>query len=168
MEPASVRRSRFGHSEAAVIGEADGLPVRAAQLRVRAMNFNQHWQTPGVREVRYRIVLPQTFITDLLSREWPDYVADGQAFPSDDALSVALAQRGWPDVEQVLAEPTLCALACNWFAHDFILGWLADGAMSEQPGYVLNTVEFLAHEGAVLAFTGTARTADQTVQYQDV
>jgi hypothetical protein len=164
--PATVR-GRFGHREVKPTGEADGRPVKADQLRVRSMNFGQHWRTPEVREVRYGLTMPVAFVAHLLRRELPEYIQDCIKFPGSEPLEAGLRRKEWPDADQILDDPELCALALKWIAHGCLLEWLGDGEPEESPGYVINTVDLSERQGAVVRFAGTARAADQPVKYQD-
>lgn len=168
MEAPAVVRGRFGHTEAESIGEAGRRPIKAAQLRVRSMNFGQHWRTPGVRDVRYSVRMPLAFVAYLLKKELPEYVEDCVKFPSEEALEVGLRRSEWPEAAQILDDPGLCSLALAWIAHDCLLEWLGDGEPKETPGFVLNTVELSEREGEMVRFVGTARQAGQPVQFQDV
>jgi hypothetical protein len=165
--PAAIR-GRFGHRGAEPIGEAESRPVNAAQLSVRSMNFGQHWRTPGVREVRYSVMLPLAFVADLLGRELPEYVEDCIKFPDSTPLEAALRRSLWPGAGQILDDPELCALALNWFAHDCLLEWFGDGEPEGAAGYVINTVDLSERQGNAVRFAGAARPAGQPVQYQDV
>ena len=160
-------RARFGHTEADPCGEADGLPIRASQLRVRAMNFGQHWRTVGVREVGYRVGVPVAFVVDRLDRELPDYVADCIAHPDTTPLESALRARGWPAAGPILDDPEVCGLALEWFGHDCLLGWLGDGEHEDAPGFVINSIESAGRRGGVVWFVGSGRAAGQKVRYQD-
>ena len=104
-------RARFGHREAAPSGEADGRPVRAAQLGVRSMNFGQYWRTPDTRTVPYDVTLPLTFVISVLGRELPEYTRDCLAHPGTDPFEDALRNRQWPGAEAVLDDAELCSLA---------------------------------------------------------
>ena len=168
MEAPAVVRGRFGHTDAEFSGEADGRPVKPAQLRIRSMNFGQHWRTPGVRDVRYSLTIPLAFVAYLLKRELPAYVEDCVQFPSAEALEAGLRHGTWPAAEQILDDPELCSLALAWIAHDCLLEWVGDGEPEETPGFVLNTVEISERQGNMVRFAGTARLAGQRVQYQDV
>ncbi|MDY3556526.1 hypothetical protein R5W24_005692 [Gemmata sp. JC717] len=161
-------RARFGHEETDLNGEVEGRPTRPAQFRVRSLNFGQHWRTPGVREVSYRLAVPVSFVADLMSRELSDYVADCIAHPDTTPLEAALRFRSWPDAEQILADPEVCGLALEWFEHDCLLAWLGDGDLGEVPGYVINTIASAERRGDAVRFAGTARAAGQPVRYQDV
>ncbi len=167
MEPAVVR-GQFGHAGDKPSGEADGQPVRASQLRVRSMNFGQHWRTPGVLDVSYSVTIPIAFVAYLLKRELPEYIEDCVKFPGGDPLEVILRSNEWPEAEQILNSPELCSLTLAWIAHDCLLEWLGDGELEETPGFVLNTVELSERQGEIVQFTGAARQVGQPVLYQDI
>jgi hypothetical protein len=154
--------------EADLIGEADGLPVHAAQLRVRSMNFGQHWRTLGVRDVRYNVTIPLAFVAHLLRRELQGYIEDCLKFPGAEPLEVSLRRMEWPETGQVLDDPELCALALRWIAHECLLEWLGDGDPEESPGFVINTVEVAKRQGEAVQLAGAARPAELPVQFQDV
>jgi hypothetical protein len=165
--PAAIRR-RFGHSDADSAGEAEGRPVNATQLRIRSVNFGQHWRTPGGREVSYSVLLPLAFVADLLQQELPEYVDDCIKFPDSTPLEAALRRSQWPSTAQILDDPELCALALSWFAHDCLLKWFGDGKPEGAENYVINTVDLSERQGDAVRFAGVARAAGQPVQYQDV
>jgi hypothetical protein len=168
VEAPELIRGRFGRSETVTDGEAEGRPVRAAQVSVRSFNFGQHWRTPGVRNVRYSITLPLAFVEKMLRRALPEYVEDCIEFPDDDPLETALRRNEWPETGEILDDPQLCALALEWIAHDCLFEWLGDGEPKESPGYVLNTVDMAERQGNEVRFAGSGRAAGQVVKYQDV
>jgi hypothetical protein len=121
-----------------------------------------------MRDVRYSVALPLAFVAHVLKRELPEYIEDCIEFPGADPLEAGLRRKQWPEAEQVLDDPELCALALSWIAHDCLLEWLGAAAPEESPGYVINTVELAERQEDVVRFAGTARSAGQPVHYQDV
>lgn len=168
MESPVDLRARFGRGEAEPSGEADGQPACAAQFRVRSFNFGQHWRTPEVREVGYRLDVPVAFVADLLDRNLPEYVADCIAHPDSTPLEAALRVQGWPDSRRILNDPSLRPLALEWFGLDCLSEWLGHGDPESAPGYVVNTIASVERRGGEVRFQGVARTAGRPVMYQDV
>ncbi|HEX6042456.1 hypothetical protein [Longimicrobium sp.] len=168
-------RARLGWPEDRVCGTADGVPVCPAQLKLRAMNFGQHWRTEGIEEVDCSFLLPLAVLTEEMQREHADFVADSVAHPSDDPFEQALRERGWPSVLAILADDALLGMAAAWYGMEILARWLGDawpdGALPTEarPWFVLNTAGFRGREGDLLRFEGRARRAGvMDVRYQDV
>lgn len=147
---------------------AEGARVVPERLSVRSMNFGQHWRTPGVVDVDYRVELPRRFLRDVLARELPGYVDDCLKFPDDDPFEVALRARGLPGAEGVAADEALCREALWYFARDLLVEWLGDGWPDEEPGWVLNTVDRVGVLEGVCWVEGRCRRSQAGVKYQDV
>jgi hypothetical protein len=167
-------RARLGWPEDRVCGTADGLPVRPAQLKLRTMNFGQHWRTEGITEARYSIVVPLAVLAEEMEREHAGFVADAVAHPEDDPYERAQRERGWPAVPEMLADAALLRMSAEWYGMEVLGRWLGDAwperavPTAEAPWFVLNTAEFQRREGDLLRFDGQARRAGQDVRYQDV
>lgn len=82
---------------------------RASQLRVRSMNFGQHWRTPGVLDVSYSVTIPMAFVAYLLKRELPDRFQDVW-FLVGTHWKLSSAAISWPEAEQILNSPGLVHL----------------------------------------------------------
>jgi hypothetical protein len=148
----------------------EGRPVPVDALRVRTMNFNQHWRTPGLVEVRYEVILPGAYAVALLERDWAELVGDYQRVPElDDPLDQALRALDWPAPAQALADPVASPRVLDLFAHELLLRWFDDGAPAG-PGFVLNTVDETRMAGTDVYLAGRARPHDPRVPYayQDV
>jgi hypothetical protein len=168
-------RTRLGWPPEHPCGTADGEPVLPAQLKIRIMNFGQHWRTEGIEDVDYTLVVPLAVLAEEMEREYPSFIEDSIAHPSDDPYERALRERGWPPVAVILDDPALLRLAvADWYALDVLGRWIGDawageGPTAERPGFVLNTVDFQGREGDLLRFAGRARRAGVLdVRYQDV
>lgn len=175
METPAGLRARLGWPEDRACGTADGRPVCPAQLKLRAMNFGQHWRTEGIEEVEYSLLVPLAVLAEEMDREHADYVADSMAHPSDDAYEQAQRERGWPSVRAMLADAELLRMSAGWYGLEVLARWLGhawpDGALptEETPWFVLNTADFQGREGDLLRFGGRARRAGvMDVRYQDV
>ncbi|NPC68818.1 hypothetical protein D7Y27_03350 [Corallococcus sp. AB004] len=147
----------------------EGRPVLVEALRVRTMNFGQHWRTPGVVEVRYEVVLPGAYAVALLEQDWADWIEDYQRFPEpNDPLEQALRALGWPGPAQALADPVVAPLVLDFNAHELLLRWFDDGVPSI-PGFVLNTVDEVRMVGTDVWLAGQARPElpDVSYAYQD-
>lgn len=174
MELPAALRARLGWPEDRVCGTAGGWPVCPAQLKMRTMNFGQHWRTEGIEEVDYDLVLPLAVLAEEMEREHPAFVEDSVAHPSDDAYEQALRERGWPAAAEILDDVFLLPMAAEWYSLELLGRWIGDGwaqggPAAERPWFVLNTATFLAREGALLRFAGRARQAGvMDVRYQDV
>lgn len=151
------------------ICRAEGHIVHAQALSLRSMNFGQHWRTEGIREVSYSVEIPHRFWLDVVARELPEFVDDAMKFPSDDdKLEAELRVRGWPSSLDDKTALDLAPLWVRYFDHDLLLEWLGDGPPDEHPGWVVNTIESIVIEADRVRFTGTARTTEIPVRYQDV
>lgn len=174
MEAPAELRARLGWPEDRVCGTADGQPVRPAQLKLRLMNFGQHWRTEGIAEVGYTLLVPLAVLAEEMEREHPDFVDDSVAHPSDNTYERALRERGWPTVAHILDDPELLRMSVEWYGVEVLSRWIGnawpnDGPTVERPGFVLNTADFQAREGDLLRFAGRARQAGvMDVRYQDV
>lgn len=147
-----------------------GHSMAAEALRVRTMNFGQHWRTPGIVEVRYAVVLPGAYALELLSLDWDEFIDDYQRFPEpDDPLDRVLRGLDWPDPARALADPVAAPLVLDFFAHEFLLRWFGDG-VPDGPGFVLNTYDEVRMAGPDVYLAGLARPHDPHVPYayQDV
>ena len=169
IDPYEIRRRYVGAGSCLCI--VDGAPRGWDSLRVRTMNFGQHWRTEGIVEVQYSLELPGGFFADFLTRELPDWIEDSKRFPQEPELELdleaALRERGWPIAEQVVADPSLGRLALECFAHDLLLEWLGEGPSGASESYVLNTVDHVAIQGGVPRIEGTARRGGIPVRHQD-
>lgn len=116
--------------------------VRPSQISVRSMNFGQHWRTEGERDFEYFVAFPVQLFFDVLAREAPAFVKDAILNPDKEcALENIQRNRGWPSVDQVLADHKIAALWLEYLAHTLLLEWFGDGEPESEPGYVTNTVE---------------------------
>lgn len=172
--PAEVR-ARFGWAEDRACGTADGVPVCPAQLKLRTMNFGQHWRTEGITEVDCSILVPLALLAEEMEREHADFVADSVAHPSDDPYEQAQRDRGWPSVAPMLADADLLRLSAEWYGREILARWLGDAwpeaalPTEQTPWFVLNTAAFQGREGDLLRFAGRARRAGvMDVRHQDV
>ncbi|HRI71039.1 MAG TPA: hypothetical protein PK156_42700 [Polyangium sp.] len=148
---------------------ADGGIVAPQSLRVRSMNFGQHWRTEGIREVSYSVELPHRFWMDVFARELPEIVEDARKFPDDDReLEAALRLRGLPAAINENTALELAPLFVRDFAHDLLLEWLGDGYPSVIPGFVINTIDDVTVAVDRVRLSGLARTDEIAVRYQDV
>lgn|SRR5215217_500 len=155
------------HGASCLVG---GRPVSVEALRVRTMNFNQPWRTPGITEVRYEVILPGRYAVALLERDWADLVSDYQRFPApDDPLDASLRALEWPEPERALADAVAAPRVLAFFAHELLLRWFDDG-LPAGPGFVLNSVEETRMAGTDVYLAGRARPHDPRVSYayQDV
>jgi len=164
--PEELRREYLASARYACYAEGRG--VSLGQLRVRAMNFGQHWRTPGIIDVDYRVELPRAFFRDLLARELPEYIDDCKKFPdSTEPFEIALREAGWPDAERVCAHKDLSLLALRYYEVELLLEWLRDG-IPDEPGYVLNTIDDVGFQDDLCWMTGRGRRSQPGVKYQDV
>lgn len=176
MEPErpAALRARLGWPEDRVCGTADGRPVVPGQLKLRLMNFGQHWRTEGITEVDCTVDVPLALLAEEMEREHPDFVEDSLAHLSDDPYEQALRARGWPPVAEILDDPELLRMAAAWYGTGVLGRWIGDawsggGPTAERPGFVLNSADFRGCEGGLLRFGGRARRAGvMDVRYQDV
>ena len=147
----------------------EGRPSSWEQLRVRCMNFGQHWRTPDVVVVRYSVDLPERYFADFLERELPAWVRDCQQHPSESELELetALREHDWPTPAQLLLDPTLATLTLAYFADELLGEWLGDGSLEPGVGHVINTVDHVEIVGGLPRIEGTARRNDRPVRYQD-
>jgi hypothetical protein len=146
----------------------DGAIYPRERLKVRTMNFGQHWRTPNVDEVDYEIVLPQAFVIEWLDANLPEYIADAKAFPDpDSALDSALRERGWPAAAAILADAEVARLALDTFAYDLLVACLGAPPAGVAPSFVLNSVDlaFMGPDGPTLR--GRGRRTGAPVLFQD-
>ncbi|MBN8229660.1 hypothetical protein JYK02_19295 [Corallococcus macrosporus] len=163
-------RPRFSgvHHKSSYIVE--GRPVGVDALRVRTLNFSQHWRTPGIVEVRYEVILPGAYAVALLEQHWAGLVEDHQRFPApEDPLDQALRALDWPEPARALADPLTAPPVLDFFAHELLLHWFDDGVPTG-PGFVLNTVGAARMVGPDVFIEGQARPhfPDVPYAYQDV
>lgn len=146
-----------------------GCTVSPQALRVRSMNFGQHWRTPGIRDVSYSVEIPHRFWIDVVARDLPEIVDDARKFPEDDdELEAALRLRGLPAVIDEKTALELAPLLLRHFAHDLLLEWLGDGLPDLTPGWVINTIDAPVFDAHRVKLSGIARTDEIPVRYQDV
>lgn len=146
----------------------NGQTCSPLQLKVRTMNFGQHWRTPGITEVNYEVILPKAFALGYLKKELPEYVGDAKQFPDfEDPLENILRERRWPEVHAILEDPALASLVIQWYGHDLLLRWFGDGSPKQLPGFVINTIESVSIKNGNPCFWGKARAMDRPVKYQD-
>ncbi|WP_426753816.1 hypothetical protein [Myxococcus sp. Y35] len=165
MDKQNAWRTRFpppSHTSSYLV-EGRRVPVDA--LRVRTMNFNQHWRTPGIVDVRYEVILPGAYAVALLEGDWAEWVADCQRFPNPDAsVERALRALDWPAPSRALADPVAAPLLLMEFAHELLLRWFDDG-VPEPPGFVLNTVDEARGAGNDVYLMGRARPHEPRLSY---
>jgi hypothetical protein len=169
MDPSKDVRARFAFQASYWV---DGVQVEASNLRLRVMNFGQHWRTGPLLEVPYKVLLPLAWGVEVFERDWDGWVEDARRFPSEEPVESRLRGLGWPAPWDAVRHGDTARLLAESFAHDILLGWLGDASPVRSPGFVLNTIdEVTADAGAgVIVITGTARTHDPEFgyKYQDV
>ncbi len=139
------------------------------------MKFGESWCTLGIEDVEFSLAVPKRCLAAVLRRMHAVHVADGLARPAaaTTAYDTLLKQRGWPDVEMVLADAELCGLAFMHYGHQTLLELeksLATEARAAQlPRWVLNTIVGVEFTDGVGLMRGMARApADgDDVKYQD-
>lgn len=167
MESGSALRARYpgAHRCACVV---DGEACLPGRVSVRIMNFGQHWRTPGIVDVPYRIELPRPFVDDLLGEHLPDYIEDSRKFPDPGSeIDRALEAAGWPGAGEVLRRPELARHFIRFFGYDLLVYWLVDGPSDLERDFVLNTIDAIDVGDDVVALSGTARRTGMPVRYQD-
>lgn len=159
-------RSRYPAGEYFVKGQ----PVGVDQLKVRSMNFGQHWRAEAVESLPYEVKLPLQLAIDLLNWQLPEYIEDARAFPDEDALlDRLLKENGWnADAHYLLHQgPALLRqMLLEEYAHEIISQWFGDGPVSGD-GYVLNSCNEVSMERDRIVIYGYCRSTGSSSAYQD-
>src|SRR5688572_12721852 len=102
-----------------------GQPSSWERLRVRCMNFGQHWRTPDLAVVRYSVELPHEYFSDFLERELPAWIHDCQQHPGtpEMELETELRKHGWHTAAELVLDPTLANTALAYFADELLGEW---------------------------------------------
>ena len=148
----------------------DGDAVSKEQLRVRTMNFSQHWRTPNAQEAKYLVVLSDALIAQVLGREWREFIQVVSEEPDpegDPPVFQVMYGREWPDPASALAETAVAPLVLEWFAHSLLLECFGDGRPDASPGFVINTAEVASLNGRWV-LQGLVGRAETLSAYQDV
>lgn len=159
-------RSRYPEGEYAVNGQAVGVH----QIRVRSMNFGQHWRGESVENIPYRVKLPLQLAVDFLNWLLPEYIEDARTYPDEEyLLNRLLKENGWSaDGHHLIHEgPSLLRqVLLEEYAHEMISQWFGDGHLRGD-GYVLNSCNQVSLEEDSVAIQGYCRSTGSSSAYQD-
>ena len=149
---------------------AAGNPVSVDQLKVRTMNFGQHWRGEAVVNLPYSFRLPLQLGIDILDWQLPEYIADSQEFPDPEGLMERLLKKeNWnTSGTYYLKEGSLLLrqMLLEYYAHEMLLQWLGDGSLEVQ-GYIINTCDQIEIEGEEIVIQGHCRQSGSSTAYQD-
>jgi hypothetical protein len=146
-----------------------GITCTAEQISLRSMNFGQHWRTAGIKNLNYSVALPKSFVADYIDLAMPEYRSDAEMCPDpNDPFEVQLKRNRWPRATKMLAIPELATLALDYFGYELLLGWFGAGPPTEEPGFILNSVEEFAIDKDLIFFNGKCRHSITGVAFQDV
>ena len=147
-----------------------GQTVVVEQLKIRTMNFGQHWRGEGVQSLPFEIELPIKFGIDIIEWQLPSYIEDSKQYPDlEDLMEGLLRHEGWPeDGSYLLREgpEVLRQLLLEYFAHEMLLQWFGDGDLQAH-GFVLNTCDEVYISGDHILISGQCRASGTSSAYQD-
>ncbi|MBO3697630.1 hypothetical protein [Roseivirga sp. E12] len=153
------------------IQSVDGTELAPEDMRIRSMNFGQHWRTEGVENFPYEAKIPLAFVIDYLNTQLEEYVEDAIADPDeDDEMDNLLKAYGWStDAENLLSNTSerLKDLLMDFFAFDMLIHWYCDGQAPDN-GAMINSFERFSIDGDYLIITGQCRKSGFPVRYQDI
>ncbi len=162
-------RNRYIPQESDCPCFVNGQSCSPAQLVVRSMNFGQHWRTLGITDAAYQAYLPKAFVMDYLEKELGEYVEDSKQFPNfEDPLENSLRAKQWPSLTEIFEDATLASLAMKRFGYEILSNWFGGSPVEQEPGFVINTIDFVSIKNGNPYFVGKARIANVPVTYQDV
>lgn len=148
-----------------------GKALRAEEVRIRAMNYGQHWRTEGIESLDYKIELPLPYVQDFLNSQLPEYISEAKIdHDKEDELDGLLKVFGWPDdAERILTNTSkrLVDLLLDFFAFEMLLHWYSDGPAPDG-GAVINSHNQFNVVDDHLIILGKCRKSDKPVRYQDV
>ena len=147
-----------------------GTTVSIERLKVRTMNFGQHWRGEAVISLPYTFKLPLQLAIDIVNWLLPEYVEDSKEYPDpEDLMEQLLKQEGWnTDGQYLLTEgpELLRQMLIEYYAHDMLMQWIGDGSL-EQDGYVINSCDLVEIHGDQLVIEGKCRASGTSAVYQD-
>ena len=165
ISPQSIR-SRYSAGQYFIEGKAR----EVGQIKVRTMNFGQHWRGEEVESIPYQIDLPVQLAIDIINWQLPEYAKDSQEhFDEDSLIDQLLKENDWKtDGHWLMTEgpELLRQMVVEEFAHEMILQWFGDGP-TETDGYVLNSCNQTELIDQVLRITGYCRKTSTSSAYQD-
>jgi hypothetical protein len=145
----------------------DGVNRDLQKVAVRHMNFDQHWRTPGVRDLAYELTLPHSCLRRVLDAELEEFVEDARKFPDDGLdFEIALRECDWPSVDKILEDPKLREAALSYFALEILQEVLYDCNGSD--GWILNTIRHTSYDEEHLRIEGLSAKASELRAYQDI
>ncbi|OEK00634.1 hypothetical protein BFP97_03545 [Roseivirga sp. 4D4] len=148
-----------------------GNAMRADDLRIRAMNYGQHWRTEGIQSIDYEVRLPLSYVYDFLNSELPEYIMEAKTDrDEEDELDGLLEAFGWSDDAANLlmnGSKRLVDLLLDFYAFEMLLHWYSDGQAPDGGG-VINAHDQFKIENDHLIIKGKCRKSDRPVRYQDV
>jgi|GEM_PF-2685682 len=148
-----------------------GKALRAEEVRIRAMNYGQHWRTEGIQNIDYEVQLPLKYVYDFLNNELPEYVLEAKTDRDEaDELDSLLEAFDWPDDGESILMSTskrLVDLLLDFFAFEMLLHWYSDG-QAPNGGVVINSHDQFNVMNDHLIIQGKCRKSDKPVRYQDV
>ena len=141
-----IVRSRYPSGSYAVANK----PVTVDQLKVRTMNFGQHWRGEDVVNHPYTLGLPLQLGIDILDWQLPEYIADSLEYPDpEDLMEQLLKKENWnTSGAYYLKEGPLLIrqMLLEYYAHEMILQFLGDGDLRGK-GYIINTCDYVEIQG---------------------
>ncbi len=146
-------------------------PLEPEHLKVRAMNFGQHWRTEGIQNLDYQVHLPLHYVYDFLNSQLPEYILEAKTDrDEEDELDGLLEAFGWSDdAENLLTNgpKRLTDLLLDFYAFEMLLHWYSDGHAPDGGG-VINSHDQFEIVNDHLIIRGKCRKSDKPVRYQDV
>ncbi len=151
-------QKNYSRYHASMICTINGDKVDQDQIRVRSMNFGQPWGNPEILDLPYTVTISQKFSIDLINSCLDDLYNDVRQYGVSCTLDEEIVKNGFPaDVSGFIskqAEGNLLQYELiHFFAHDLLLRWFGDGAISGTPSFFINTID---------AF----RVLDESVQFE--
>lgn len=153
------------------IQSVDGTKLASEDIRIRAMNFGQHWRTEGVQSFPYEVKLPLAYVIDYLNTQLEEYVTDAiDDRDEEDEMDNLLMAEGWPtDAQKLLLNTSerLIYLTMDFFGFEILLHWFSDGHAPDH-GAMINSFDKFTIDRDYLIIGGQCRKSGFPVRYQDI
>lgn len=139
------------------------------------MYFGQVWQTPGIEDIPFELVVPLQCLAAVMQHKRGAPVGERILKASDDdsPFEALLRARGWPESAAVLADAELRTMAFAHYGHECLVELekclAADARAAQLPRWVLNTIESIEVSASVGLVRGMARAPVEgdDIKYQD-
>jgi hypothetical protein len=131
------------------------------------MNFGQHWRSPVVVSVPFRIEAPIELVIERLHADVQEWVDDARADPDpNDALEAVFRDRNWPTAKNALVDPDVMKVAAETFGFALLISFLGDGDLPATQ-FKLNSIGSLEVQESIVVLSGLAAPIRNLVAYQD-